>query len=51
MDNSNDTTELSPDPENSNESGTHVPHPCEPGTYRQSTGGYTLLDDSGGTGC
>lgn len=41
----------SPDPENSNESGTHVPHPCEPGTYRQSTGGYTLLDDSGGTGC
>ena len=28
-------------------SGTQAPHPCEPGTYRSSTGGFMKLDDSG----
>lgn len=41
----------SPDPENSSQSGTHIPHPCEPGTYRSSTGGFEKLDDVNDNGC
>ena len=35
----------SPDPAESNLSGTQVPYPCAPGTYRASTGGSSITVD------